>query len=284
MDQIYRLVVSCPDRVGIVAMVSNLIAKHNGSIREANQHSDFADNWFFMRYEITSENEKFNVEEFHSEFSKNAQDFNMNWRFINSLQTKKVALMASKEAHCLADLLHRWNSGDLNCEISCVISNHLDFKEMVEWYKIPYFYVPVDKDSKQESFAKVEEIITEHSAEIIVLARYMQIIPPKLCQDYFGRLINIHHSFLPSFVGAKPYQQAYDRGVKLIGATCHYVTEELDAGPIIEQDVVRVSHSVRKEDMVRLGRDVEKIVLSRGLRYHLEDRVLVHGNKTVVFN
>ena len=191
--------------------------------------------------------------------------------------------MASRESHCLADLLHRWHSDELDCDISCVISNHNDLRSMVEWHGIPFYHVPVDPKDKEPAFAEVSRLVKHHDAEVVVLARYMQILPPDLCREYAGQVINIHHSFLPSFVGAKPYHQASLRGVKLIGATCHYVTEELDAGPIIEQDVVRVSHSDSIEDMVRFGRDVEKMVLARGLRYHLEDRVLVHGNKTVVF-
>jgi len=181
-------------------------------------------------------------------------------------------------------LLNRWQSGELDCDIPCVISNHEDFRELVEWHNIPYHYVPVDKNNKQPSFDRVEQIVEEANADCVVLARYMQILPPNLCEKYAGRVINIHHSFLPSFAGAKPYHQAHVRGVKLIGATCHYVTEELDAGPIIDQDIHRVNHRHTIEDMVRLGKDVEKTVLARGLRWHLEDRVLVHGNKTVVFN
>ena len=192
--------------------------------------------------------------------------------------------MASRESHCLADLLHRWHSGELDCDITSVISNHDDLRSMVEWHGIPFHHVPVAPDNKAPAFAEVTRLIDEQAADVIVLARYMQILPPALCQRYANRVINIHHSFLPSFIGAKPYHQAAQRGVKLIGATCHYVTEELDAGPIIEQDVVRVSHRLNADDMVRLGKDVEKMVLSRGLRYHLEDRVLVHDNKTVVFS
>ncbi len=185
---------------------------------------------------------------------------------------------------CLADLLHRWHSGELACDITSVISNHDDLRSMVEWHGIPFHHVPVDPANKAPAFAKVNELVAEQQADCIVLARYMQILPPELCQRYAHRIINIHHSFLPSFVGARPYHQAAQRGVKLIGATCHYVTEELDAGPIIEQDVVRITHRHNADDMVRLGKDVEKMVLSRGLRYHLEDRVLVHDNKTVVFS
>jgi len=191
--------------------------------------------------------------------------------------------MASKEAHCLIDLLYRWHSGELDCDIVGVISNHDDLRSMVEWYNVPFHHVPVDPNDKTESFAKVNQLIEEADSDTIVLARYMQIIPPELCQKYKHKIINIHHSFLPSFVGAKPYHQAAKRGVKLIGATCHYVTEDLDAGPIIEQDVARITHADTVTDMVRLGRDIEKVVLARGLRYHLEDRVLVHGNHTVVF-
>jgi len=208
----------------------------------------------------------------------------MVWRITDTDQKKRVVLMASRESHCLADLLHRWHTKELDCDIPCVISNHNDLRSMVEWHGIPFFHVPVDPQDKQPAFAEVSRLVKAHGADVVVLARYMQILPPQLCQEYAQQVINIHHSFLPSFVGAKPYHQASLRGVKLIGATCHYVTEELDAGPIIEQDVVRVSHSDSIEDMVRFGRDVEKMVLARGLRYHLEDRVLVHGNKTVVFN
>lgn len=207
----------------------------------------------------------------------------MKWRVTDSSELKRVVLMASRESHCLADLLHRWHSGELACEIPCVISNHDELRSMVEWHGIPYYHVPVDPQNKEPAFAEVSRLVREHAADTVVLARYMQILPPQLCQEFAMQVINIHHSFLPSFVGARPYHQASLRGVKLIGATCHYVTEELDAGPIIEQDVVRITHRDSVEDMVRLGKDVEKMVLSRGLRYHLEDRVLVHDNRTVVF-
>ena len=200
-----------------------------------------------------------------------------------SEEPERVVILASHASHCLADLLYRWKSGDLNCTIPCVISNHENLRSMVEWHGIPFHYVPVPKTDKAEAFAQFESIIDRHDADTIVLARFMQIMPPHLCDKYAKRLINIHHSFLPSFIGANPYQKAFERGVKLIGATCHYVTTDLDEGPIIEQDVVRVDHSLNKNDLVRVGRDVESSVLSRGLRYHLEKRVLVHGNKTVVF-
>ena len=279
----FRLVISCPDRVGIVAKVSNFLASHNGWITEASHHSDNQVGWFFMRHEIRADSLPFGIEVLREKFAPIAEEFSMDWRITDTEQKKRVVLMASRESHCLADLLHRWHSDELDCEISCVISNHDDLRSMVEWHGIPYYHVPVNPQDKEPAFAEVSRLVKQHDAEVVVLARYMQILPPALCREYAHQVINIHHSFLPSFVGAKPYHQASLRGVKLIGATCHYVTEELDAGPIIEQDVVRVSHSDSIEDMVRFGRDVEKMVLARGLRYHLEDRVLVHGNKTVVF-
>ena len=280
----FRLVIACPDRVGIVAKVSNLLATYNGWITEASHHSDLDNGWFFMRHEIRADSLPFDLEGFRHAFAPIAREFGMRWEVYDSAVKKRVVLMASRESHCLADLLHRWHSGELDCEIPCVISNHDDLRSMVEWHGIPYFHVPVDPQDKAPAFAAVSRLIAEHQADCVVLARYMQILPPTLCEDYSGRVINIHHSFLPSFAGAKPYHQAAKRGVKLIGATCHYVTEELDAGPIIEQDVARVTHRQQAEDMVRIGKDVERRVLARGLRYHLEDRVVVHDNKTVVFD
>jgi len=279
----FRLVIACPDRVGIVAKVSNFLATYNGWITEASHHSDTHSGWFFMRHEIRADSLPFELEEFRRAFAPIAREFSMQWRVSDSSQLKRVVLMASRESHCLADLLHRWHSGELACEIPCVIANHDELRSMVEWHGIPYCHVPVDPQNKAPAFAEVSRLVREHAADTVVLARYMQILPPQLCQELAMQVINIHHSFLPSFVGARPYHQASLRGVKLIGATCHYVTEELDAGPIIEQDVVRITHRDSVEDMVRLGKDVEKMVLSRGLRYHLEDRVLVHDNRTVVF-
>lgn len=284
MSRRYRLVIGCPDRVGVVAKVSNFLATYNGSITEANHHSDPESNWFFMRHEICADSLPFDLEGFKTAFAPIANEFNMEWQITDSAAQKKIVLMASKGAHCLVDLLHRWHSGDLHCEIPCVISNHNDLRSIVEWHGIPFFHVPIDKENKKKSFTRVTELITEHEADTIVLARYMQILPPELCKQYSGKIINIHHSFLPSFIGAKPYHQAHQRGVKLIGATCHYVTEDLDAGPIIEQDIVRISHRDTVEDMVRLGKDCEKTALAHGLRYHLEDRVIIHDNKTVVFD
>ena len=189
----------------------------------------------------------------------------------------------SRQDHCLSDLFHRWRTGELNIEIVAVISNHPDLESFVAWHGVPFHLVPVLPEAGLAPFEEIARITAEVRGEVIVLARYMRILPPFLCERYPGQIINIHHSFLPSFVGSRPYHQAYERGVKLIGATCHYVSAELDAGPIIDQDVIRVDHGDSPEEMARLGRDVEKMVLARGLRYHVEDRVVIHGNKTVVF-
>jgi formyltetrahydrofolate deformylase len=269
--------------VGIVAKVGQFFSAHGGWIVEANHYSDPVTGRFFMRHCIRADSLSFDLDVLKAEFAPIAEEFDMDWQVNDSGVPKKVVLMASKESHCLVDLLHRWHSKELSCDIPCVISNHDTLRSMVEWHGIPFFHVPVEPGNKAEHFARVNAIVEEHKADTIVLARYMQIIPPELCERYHGQVINIHHSFLPSFVGAKPYHQAAERGVKLIGATCHYVTSELDAGPIIDQDVIRISHNDTVEDMVRLGKDVEKMVLARGVRSHLEDRVLLHGNKTIVF-
>ncbi|WP_257296089.1 formyltetrahydrofolate deformylase [Endozoicomonas sp. YOMI1] len=282
MNRTYRLLVSCPDATGIVATVSDFIARHGGWIVEANHHADPVTGRFYMRNEIKAESLPFSLDEFKHHFTPIAEKLSLEWRINDSGIPQRVALLASKEAHCLSDLLYRWRSGDLNMEIPCVISNHEDLRSYVEWHGIPYHHVPVDKEDKASAFEKMTSLLEQFSVDTIVLARYMQILPPQLCEQYADRVINIHHSFLPSFVGAKPYHQAYERGVKLVGATCHYVTEILDAGPIIEQDVIRVGHHHLPEDMVRLGKDVEKSVLARGLRYHIEDRVIVDGSKTII--
>jgi len=283
MERAYRLVISCPDQVGIVAAVSDFIASHQGWITEAHHYSDPDSQWFFMRYVVRASSLPFGEQGFRERFNPIAERYAMRWSLTDTGSNKRVVLMASKQAHCLSDLLYRWRSGELKFDIPCVLSNHDELRDYVEWHGIPYHHLPVNKDDKAPHFAAVSQAIADAGADAVVLARYMQILPPDLCQRYPSSIINIHHSFLPSFVGAKPYHQASARGVKLIGATCHYVTSDLDAGPIIEQDVVRVNHHNRVEDMVSLGKDVEKTVLARGLRYHLEDRVMVHGNKTIVF-
>jgi formyltetrahydrofolate deformylase len=279
----YTLSLSCPDRVGIVATVSTFIANHGGWIVEAQHHADQVMQRFFMRQEILADSLPFGVEQFQEQFLAIATSFNMDWKVTDSSQKKRVVILVSKLEHCLYDILARWQSGELDIEIPCVISNHETFRKFVEWHDIPFHHVPVSPETKQAAYDKVMHLFDQAQGDVMVLARYMQVLSPQMCDRYPGQIINIHHSFLPSFVGAKPYHQAYERGVKLIGATCHYVTTELDAGPIIEQDVNRIDHTDSIEDLVRYGKDIEKTVLARGLRAHVEDRVLVCGNKTVVF-
>jgi formyltetrahydrofolate deformylase len=279
----FRLIVSCPDRVGLVAAVSSFLASEGGLLTEANYYRDPDTNWFFMRQVIAADSLPYGAEELTARFAPLAEQYDMQWRLTDTSKPKRVVLMASTQAHCLSDLLYRWRSGEMQFDIPCVISNHDELRSYVNWHNIPYHHIPVDQSDKTAHFADVATQIAQSRADVIVLARYMQILPPELCATYPGQIINIHHSFLPAFVGAKPYHQAAERGVKLIGATCHYVTSDLDAGPIIEQDVVRISHHDSVPDLVRKGKDVEKNVLAKGLRYHLEDRVLLHGNKTIVF-
>jgi len=279
----YTLTISCPDRPGIVAAVSGFVAAHNGWITEANHHSDHGSDWFFMRHEILAESLPFDLDGFRRRFDPIATQFGMRWRVSDSAAKKRVVILVSKQDHCLYDLLYRWRSQDFEFEIPCVISNHDSLRGFVEWHGIPYFHVPVTADARETALRRMMELFEAHAGETMVLARFMQILPAWVCEALPGRILNIHHSFLPSFAGARPYHQAYERGVKLIGATCHYVTAQLDAGPIIEQDVIRIDHGDSVEDLVRYGRDIEKAVLARGLRYHVEDRVLLHGHKTIVF-
>ncbi len=282
----YTLTLSCPDRVGIVAAVSGFVAQHGGFIVEASYHTDQETQRFFMRQEIRADSLPFDAAELRTRFAALAKEFRMIWQVSDSAVKKRVVVLVSKQDHCLNDLLHRWRSGELEVDIPCVISNHEDLRGFVEWHGIPFICVDMPSNNAQAkaaAFDKIAALFEQHRGDVMVLARFMQIVPPDLCTRYAGRIINIHHSFLPSFAGAKPYHQAYHRGVKLIGATCHYATAELDAGPIIEQDTTRIDHGDTVEDMVRYGKDIEKAVLARGLRYHVEDRVLICGNKTIVF-
>ena len=283
-ERFYTLTASCPDQVGIIARTSGFIAENGGWILESSYHADDLTGRYFMRVEIKANSLPFLLAEFRERFrTAVGEPLQMDWQINDSAVKKRLVVLVSKQEHCLYDLLARWQAKELDIEIPCVISNHDTFRGFVEWHGIPFHHVPVTADNKAAAYAEVRRIFEDVHGDCMVLARYMQILSPDLCATYPGRIINIHHSFLPSFVGAKPYHQAYERGVKLIGATCHYVTQDLDQGPIIEQDVIRIDHSDSIEDMVRYGKDIEKTVLARGLRYHLEDRVLVHGNKTVVF-
>jgi formyltetrahydrofolate deformylase len=286
----YLLTITCPDRVGIVAAVTGLIAGHGGSVLEAAQHGDLGTGQFFLRIEVVAGSLPFGPDEFRRAFAAVASEFAMEWQLSDSDERKRVVLLVSREDHCLADLLYRWRSGDLECDIACVISNHDELRSFVEWHGIPFLCVPVPAPAagaaaaaRAAAFEEVERVFEAERGDVMVLARYMQVLPAALCARHPGRIINIHHSFLPSFAGARPYQQAFARGVKLIGATCHYVTADLDEGPIIEQDTRRIDHADSPDELRRVGRDIERTVLARGLRWHLQDRVLVNGSKTVVF-
>ena len=287
-ERFYTLTASCPDRVGIVARVSGFISAHQGWILETALHAEESDEGegvgrYFMRVEIRADSLPFALDEFCERFRPVAEELEMEWKITDSAVKRRVVILVSQQEHCLYDLLARWQSRELDIEIPCVISNHDTFRGFVEWHGIAFHHVPVVPGNKAAAFGEVQRIFEEVRGDVMVLARYMQIIPPDLCAAYPGQIINIHHSFLPSFVGARPYHQAWVKGVKLIGATCHYVTADLDQGPIIEQDVIRIDHTDTVDDMVRYGKDIEKTVLARGLRYHLEGRVLAYGNKTIVF-
>jgi formyltetrahydrofolate deformylase len=277
------LLISCPDRKGEVATIADFIYRHGGNILHADEHGDQESGLFLMRVEFDPKEFDIDLADFGKHFSPIAETFAMKWRLAQSSQRQRMIILVSKYDHCLVDLLYRHQSGELACEIPLIISNHPDNQAIADFYKIPYAVVPVAKDDKNAAEARIHALITEHKPDFMVLARYMQILSNDFVNRYPQRIINIHHSFLPAFIGARPYHQAFERGVKLIGATSHYVTEVLDDGPIIEQDVVRVSHRDTVEDLIRKGRDLEKVVLSRAVRWHVENRVLLYGNKTVVF-
>ncbi|MHB0863755.1 formyltetrahydrofolate deformylase [Paenibacillus sp. SEL3] len=279
-----RMLVSCPDGPGIVAAVSRFLYEHGANIVQSDQYTmDPSGGMFFMRIEFDLPNLSATQPQLEQDFAAVAEQFRMEWTISAVSRKKKLAIFVSKEDHCLVELLWQWQAGDLDADISLVVSNHPDMKEYVESFGIPYHHIPVTADTKPEAERRQLEVIGE-DIDVIILARYMQIISPKFIEHYRNRIINIHHSFLPAFVGGKPYAQAYNRGVKIIGATAHYVTEELDGGPIIEQDVQRVSHGDDVNELKRIGRTIERVVLARAVKWHAEDRILVHENKTVVFN
>jgi formyltetrahydrofolate deformylase len=276
----FILTLSCKDVAGIVAEVSGFLAKHGGFITESAQFGDPSTQRFFMRTVFDTNEQAAALKE---AFAPVAEKFGMRWELHDTAHKPRVLMMVSKQSHCLNDLLHRYASGSLPIEIPAVLSNHTDMQKLVEWHDIPFIHLPVDAESKMEQEAEVWAKFKELKADLLVLARYMQILTPSLVAKLPGKAINIHHSFLPSFKGAKPYHQAYERGVKIIGATAHYVTNDLDEGPIIEQEVIRVDHTKNAEQLVALGGDIESRVLARAVRYHIERRVLVNGTKTVVF-
>jgi formyltetrahydrofolate deformylase len=282
------LLLDCPDQKGLVARVSSLLYQHGANILHADQHQDHELGLFFMRVEwaLTDINGEavFDLDAFRTDFAPLAAELGMRWQLTSSARLPRMALFCSQYLHCMADLLHRWRTEELHCEIPVIISNHRAVENLAAFYNVPFEYIPVTAATRAEAEARQLEVLAGHGVELVVLARYMQILSPSFIARYPAAIINVHHSFLPAFTGAKPYHAAHARGVKLIGATSHYVTEILDDGPIIEQDVARISHRDQVEDLVARGRDLERLVLSRAVRWRLDRRILCYGNKTVVFD
>jgi formyltetrahydrofolate deformylase len=277
------LTISCPDTVGIVAAVSGFLAGRGCNIIDSAQFGDRTSGLFFLRIFLAPPENGPGHEELAAGFAEVAERFGMKWHLHDAERPQRLLLLVSKFGHCLNDLLYRYRTGGLNIEIPAIVSNHRDFYQLAAWHNVPFHYLPVNAGNKLEQEARLWEIIEQENIDLVVLARYMQVLSPELCDRLAGRAINIHHSFLPSFKGAKPYHQAFSRGVKLIGATAHYVTSNLDEGPIIEQEVERVDHTSTPDDLVAVGRDVESVVLARAVKYHTEHRVLLNGSKTIVF-
>lgn len=287
ITETHVLTLSCPDRTGIAAKVFTKIAAEGGFIKEAAQFGDELSKQFFMRIVFTTNTQESMRPVLKESLKPLAAEYNMTWKLHNFDRPSKVLLLVSKESHCLNDIIQRYKTGLLNIEIVGVVSNHEIMRDYVEWHKIPYYYLPLEKgasfEEKRKQENKIVQLFKDSHADLVVLARYMQILSDELCNDLEGHCINIHHSFLPSFKGAKPYHQAYERGVKLIGATAHYVTANLDEGPIIEQAVERVDHTNTPEQLVAMGKDLENIVLAKAIKYHTERRILLNGKRTIVF-
>jgi formyltetrahydrofolate deformylase len=283
VDQLATLLVSCPDRRGIVASLAQVLYGHGANILDSDQHSDPVAQQFFQRLRFDLSDLQTDRGTLERAVAEVAARFGMSYRLSYESRIKRVAIFVSRYDHCLYDLLLRHRAGELRCETALIVSNHADLEPVAAQFSVPFHVYAIDKSNKREQETRIAELLEQHAIDLLVLARYMQILSEPFVQAFAGRIINIHHSFLPAFVGGKPYHQAYQRGVKLIGATAHYATAVLDEGPIIEQDVVRCSHRDSVEDLSRKGRDLEKVVLARAVRWHLDDRVLVYGNKTVVF-
>lgn len=278
------LLINCPDRKGIVAAIADFLYQHDANILHADQHQDAENNLFLMRVEWDLAGFSLAPDSFEEHFAEIATRFNMEWQLKLSKKPLRVAIMVSQYDHCLADLLHRHKNGELACDIPLIISNHRDTESLAKFYGVDFHYIEVNKDNKAAVEAQQFALFSQYKIDLIVLARYMQILSPDFVARYPKQIINIHHSFLPAFIGARPYHRAFERGVKLIGATGHYVTEVLDEGPIIEQDIDRISHRDQVEDLIQKGRDLERIVLSRAVRWHIENRILLYANKTVIFD
>ena len=284
MKNTATLLITCPDTRGIVAAIADFLYQHNANILHADQHQDAENNLFLMRVQWDIDGFKLDEASFNEAFAPIADKFSMVWQLKLSLRKTRVAIMVSQYDHCLADLLHRYKSGELICEIPLIISNHRATEDLAKFYGIDFHYLPVTKETKADVEAAQFALFAKYNIDLIVLARYMQILSADFVARYPQRIINIHHSFLPAFIGARPYHRAFERGVKLIGATSHYVTEVLDEGPIIEQDIDRISHRDQVEDLIQKGRDLERSVLAKAVRWHIENRILLYANKTVIFD
>lgn len=284
MKNTATLLITCPDSKGIVAAIADFLYQHNANILHADQHQDAENNLFLMRVEWDLAGFSFDPAHFDQHFADIASRFKMEWQLKLSQKPLRVAIMVSQYDHCLADLLQRHKGGELACEIPLIISNHRDTEALAKFYGVDFHYIAVNKDNKSAAEATQFALFAKYEIDLIVLARYMQILSPEFVARYPKQIINIHHSFLPAFIGARPYHRAFERGVKLIGATSHYVTEVLDEGPIIEQDIDRISHRDQVEDLIQKGRDLERIVLSKAVRWHIENRILLYSNKTVIFD
>jgi formyltetrahydrofolate deformylase len=284
VSQSHIITANCPSQPGTVDVVTRFLFEEGFYINETHSFDDSDVNRFFIRIEFRSNTDKeLDREDFCTRFEKRAREFEMEWQLASTPYKSKVVIMVSKHDHCLNDLLYRYRTGDLNIEIPAIISNHPDLKELASWHNIPYYHLPITKETKPEQEAKVYQIIQDCGADLVVLARYMQVLSSEMCKKLSGKAINIHHSLLPGFKGARPYYQAYDRGIKLVGATAHYVSDDLDEGPIISQGVETVDHCYYPQDLAAKGRDIECLTLSRAVRCHIEHRIFLHSKKTVVF-
>ncbi|MFP3918828.1 formyltetrahydrofolate deformylase [Lysinibacillus telephonicus] len=280
-----RLLVKCPDKPGIVSVLSTFLYKHNANIIESSQYSSDPENGkFFIRIEYHCEHLQDKAQEMEKEFEQIARDYEMTYNFYYRNQRQRTAIYVSKELHCLLELLWEWQNGDLDTDIAVIISNHEEARSIAESYGIPFHYLPANKDIRKEVEAQQIQLMKEYKVDLLILARYMQILTPDFVNHFENRIINIHHSFLPAFIGANPYDRAHKRGVKLIGATSHYVTNDLDEGPIIEQDVERVDHRDDVPTLKKIGRQIERRVLTKAVKWHLENRIIVEGNKTIIFH
>ena len=278
------LLINSPDRKGLVATISTFLYDHGANILHADQHQDLDLGMFFMRIEWDLKDFSLDAAQFQTAFDPLARRLGLRWRVEYARTAPRVAIFVSRYLHCLVDLLYRRQIDELACEIPLIVSNHTDAKALADFHGIPFAHVPVNGGNKAEAEQRQLDLLAEHQIDLVVLARYMQVLSPNFVDAYRGRILNVHHSFLPAFSGAKPYHAAYQRGVKLIGATAHYVTEILDDGPIIEQEVTRISHRDQLDDLIQKGRDLERLVLSRAVRWHVERRILLYANKTVIFD